>query len=137
MLDSFFLDILISCTFISGQFRCPFPTCILSHFSWDNFSFLCSINVFINSLIVEVSFTFDTVKMLSTISVTCLVSCIMCHKSVIVVVSPFFLFFFFIFFIYKVVTLVGGGSVINGAFPSSFNNNFLKLSDGFFKFNFF
>ena len=43
--------------------------------------------------------------------VTCHVSHVTCHMSL----------FYFLFFSDKVVELIGGGSVINGATPSSFN----------------
>ena len=57
--------------------------------------------------------------------VMCHVSCVMCHVSCVTChvsrvtyhVSRFFIIFFFSD---KVVKLIGGGSVINGAYPVSF-----------------
>ena len=52
--------------------------------------------------------------------VTCFVSCVTCHMSRVryhvshvTCHNIFFIYFFF----YKVVKLIGGGSVINGAYP--------------------
>ena len=53
--------------------------------------------------------------------VMCQLSRVRCHVSG-VTCNHFFLFFFSSFFIDKVLELVGGGSVINGANPSSFKN---------------
>ena len=56
------------------------------------------------------------------LGVTCQLSLVRCHVSG-VTCHNFFLFFFFSsFFIDKVLELVGGGSFINGATPSSFKN---------------
>ena len=62
---------------------------------------------------------------------TCHMSCVMCHLSH-VTFFPFFFWSLKIF--YKVVELVGGGSVINGAYPVQFlkiqrNFNFLGKID--------
>ena len=48
--------------------------------------------------------------------VMCQVSCVKCHMSS---VTCHYLFIYYLFFLEKEVKLVGGGSVINGATPSS------------------
>ena len=50
--------------------------------------------------------------------VTCHMSRVTCHMSRVTYIYIFFYFLFF--FLYKLVELVGGGSVINGATPSSY-----------------
>ena len=52
--------------------------------------------------------------------VTCHMSRVTCHMSRVMCHFLFFIFFYLIFFPDKVVELIGGGSVINGATPSSF-----------------
>ena len=51
--------------------------------------------------------------------VICHVSCVTCHMSH-VTCHFFFFFFFFLFFSEKLVKFIGGGSVINGAYPVQF-----------------
>ena len=54
--------------------------------------------------------------------VMCQLSRVRCHVSGVTCHHIFFSFFSSSFFIDKVLVLVGGGSVINGATPSSFKN---------------
>ena len=50
--------------------------------------------------------------------VTCHMSCVMCHMSrVTCYMSHVTCHFFLLLFLDKVVKLIGGGSVINGAYP--------------------
>ena len=52
--------------------------------------------------------------------VTCHVSRVTCHMSRVTCHVPHVTFFFFFFFSDKVVTYIGGGFVINGAYPVYF-----------------
>ena len=51
--------------------------------------------------------------------VTCHVSRVTCHMSRVILFFFFYFIYLFFFFLDKVVELIGGGSVINGATPSS------------------
>ena len=57
-------------------------------------------------------------------------SCVMCHVSHVMCHYVFFVLFFSLFFTDIVVTLVGGGSVVNGATPSSFLLNLTEITKG-------
>ena len=54
--------------------------------------------------------------------VTCHVSRVMCHM------SQFFYFILFFFCFEKVLKIIGGGSVINGAYPIKFSFFQIKIS---------